>query len=185
VKLAAFLCTAALAAAQTNPASLAARDWRKAHERAIVDEFFGLLSIPNVSSDTANVRKCADAVVKLLEKRGVAAKLVEVSGASPVVFGEIRTPDATRTIVFYAHYDGQPLDPKEWVTPPFAPVLRDKSLERDGQVISKANKLKEELKQIQIQLIDIPIEITNNMTEEELNEYFNSPKVNKKYRIKK
>jgi len=66
-------------------------------------------------------------------------------------------------------------------------MLRDNSLvgERDGQVISKANKLKEELKQIQIQLIDIPIEITNNMTEEELNEYFNSPKVNKKYRIKK
>jgi len=66
-------------------------------------------------------------------------------------------------------------------------MLRDNSLvgERDSQVISKGNKLKEELKQIQIQLIDIPIEITNNMTEEELNEYFNSPKVNKKYRLKK
>lgn len=66
-------------------------------------------------------------------------------------------------------------------------MLRDNSLlgERDPQIITKANKLKDELKQIQIQLIDIPIEITNNMTEEELNQYFNSPKVNKKYRIKK
>jgi hypothetical protein len=66
-------------------------------------------------------------------------------------------------------------------------MLRDNSLigERDYQVMVKANKLKEELKQIQIQLIDIPIEITNNMTEEELNQYFNSPKVNRKYRIKK
>jgi hypothetical protein len=66
-------------------------------------------------------------------------------------------------------------------------MLRDNSLigERDYQVMVKANKLKEELKQIQIQLIDIPIEITNNMTEEELNHYFNSPKVNRKYRIKK
>jgi hypothetical protein len=66
-------------------------------------------------------------------------------------------------------------------------MLRDNSLvgERDAQIMSKANKLKEELKQIQIQLIDIPIEITNNMTEEELNKYFNSPKVNKKYRLKK
>lgn len=66
-------------------------------------------------------------------------------------------------------------------------MLRDNSLvgERDNQIISKTNRLKEELKQIQIQLIDIPIEITNNMTEEELNQYFNSPKVNKKYRIKK
>jgi hypothetical protein len=66
-------------------------------------------------------------------------------------------------------------------------MLRDNSLigERDAQVMVKGSKLKEELKQIQIQLIDIPIEITNNMTEEELNQYFNSPKVNKKYRIKK
>jgi hypothetical protein len=66
-------------------------------------------------------------------------------------------------------------------------MLRDNSLigDRDAQITTKANRLKEELKQIQIQLIDIPIEITNNMTEEELNQYFNSPKVNRKYRIKK
>jgi hypothetical protein len=66
-------------------------------------------------------------------------------------------------------------------------MLRDNSLigERDAQIMAKANRLKEELKQIQIQLIDIPIEITNNMTEEELNQYFNSPKVNKKYRVKR
>lgn len=66
-------------------------------------------------------------------------------------------------------------------------MLRDNSLvgERDSQINTKTNRLKEELKQIQIQLIDIPIEITNNMTEDELNQYFNSPKVNKKYRIKK
>jgi hypothetical protein len=66
-------------------------------------------------------------------------------------------------------------------------MLRDNSLigDRDAQINNKAGRLKEELKQIQIQLIDIPIEITNNMTEEELNQYFNSPKVNRKYRIKK
>jgi cob(I)alamin adenosyltransferase len=66
-------------------------------------------------------------------------------------------------------------------------MIRDNSLigERDARIKEKTNKLKEELKQIQIQLIDIPIEITNNMTEEELNQYFNSPKVNRKYRIKK
>ena len=66
-------------------------------------------------------------------------------------------------------------------------VVRDNSLvgERDPEISRKTNKLKEELKQIQIQLIDIPIDITNSMTEEELNQYFNSPKVNKKYRVKK
>jgi len=66
-------------------------------------------------------------------------------------------------------------------------MLRDNSLlgERDPEIGKKTTKLREELKQVQIQLIDIPLEITNDMTEQELNEYFNSPRVNKKYRVKK
>ena len=66
-------------------------------------------------------------------------------------------------------------------------MLRDNSLlgERDPEISKKTNRLREELKQVQIQLIDIPIELAHNMSEQELNEYFNSPKVNKKYRVKK
>ena len=66
-------------------------------------------------------------------------------------------------------------------------MLKDNSLvgERDAEITKKTNKLKDELKQIQIQLIDIPLEFTNDMNEEELNQYFNSPKVQKKYRTKK
>lgn len=130
-----FFLLLSLVQAQTNPASVAARAYREAHERAIVDEYIRLLSIPNVASDRANIRRNADFIVETLKKRGVAARLVEAAGANPVVFGEIRTPGAARTIVFYAHYDGQPLNPAEWATPPFQPVLRDKSLERDGRVI--------------------------------------------------
>ena len=77
----------------------------------------------------------AEAIAAMLEKRGIPARLVSVPGGNPVVFGEIKTPGATRTIVFYAHYDGQQLDAKEWATPPFTPTLRDKQLEHDGQVI--------------------------------------------------
>ncbi len=121
--------------AQTNPASIAARHWRETHERAIIDEYFQLLSIPNIATDQANIRRNAEFIVAMFKKRGVSAKLVEAPDANPVVFGEIRTQGATRTIVFYAHYDGQPLDPKEWATPPFSPVLRDKSLDKDGRII--------------------------------------------------
>ena len=56
--------------------------------------------------------------------------------------------------------------------------------ERDWEIAKKMNNLKNELKQTQIQLIDVPLEFTNNLSEEELNRYFNSPKVNKKYRLK-
>lgn len=66
-------------------------------------------------------------------------------------------------------------------------MLRDNSLvgEKDPDIQKKITKLKDELKQIQIQLIDVPLVIMNDMTEEELNNYFNSPKVNKKYLIKR
>ena len=56
--------------------------------------------------------------------------------------------------------------------------------EKDPDIQKKITKLKEELKQTQIQLIDVPIELTNELTEEQLNRYFNSPKVNKKYRLR-
>jgi len=64
-------------------------------------------------------------------------------------------------------------------------VVSDNQLlgEKDWDILRKTSKLKDELKQIQIQLIDVPIELTNEMTEEQLNQYFNSPKVNKKYRL--
>lgn len=55
--------------------------------------------------------------------------------------------------------------------------------DKDPTITSKIAKLKDELKQSQMQLIDVPVDITNNMTEDELNNYFNNPKVNKKYRL--
>lgn len=64
--------------------------------------------------------------------------------------------------------------------------LSDNSLiaDRDPAIIQKTNQLKDELKQIQLQLIDIPIGMNTEMSEEDLNKYFNSPKVMKKYRLK-
>jgi acetylornithine deacetylase/succinyl-diaminopimelate desuccinylase-like protein len=121
---------------QNNPAAQVARRWRLQHERAILDEFFSLLSIPNLAGDRANIQRNAETIAKMMERRGIAPRLISVPSANPVVFGEIRTPGAARTIVFYAHYDGQPLNEKEWATPPFAPVLRSRSLEQDGQVIT-------------------------------------------------
>ncbi|MGZ3922560.1 MAG: hypothetical protein ACXVBJ_02245 [Flavisolibacter sp.] len=65
-------------------------------------------------------------------------------------------------------------------------MVQDNQLvgERDDNITAKNNKLRDELKQVQVQLIDVPLDLTNNMSEEELDRYFNSPKVNKKYRLK-
>lgn len=55
---------------------------------------------------------------------------------------------------------------------------------KDENVLTKTTKLKDELKQMQLQLIDVPLELASSLSEEELNSYFNSPKVNRKYRTK-
>lgn len=55
--------------------------------------------------------------------------------------------------------------------------------ERDPDILAKSKKLKDELKQTQMQLIDIPI-AEENLNSKELDEYFNNPKVNKKYKVK-
>ena len=129
------VCAAAALQAQLPRPAAVAREWRQQHERAIVDEFLELLAIPNVSSDRPNIERNAEAIRDALAKRNVDARLVSVAGGSPIVYGEIRTPGATRTIGFYAHYDGQPINASEWSTPPFQPTLRDRSLDAGGRTI--------------------------------------------------
>jgi hypothetical protein len=65
--------------------------------------------------------------------------------------------------------------------------MRDNALvgEKDMEIAKKVTALKNELKQTQVQLIDVPLEETSSMTEEQLNAYFNNPRVNKKYRLKR
>ncbi|HTX39457.1 MAG TPA: hypothetical protein VME43_30775 [Bryobacteraceae bacterium] len=99
-----------------------------------------MLPHPNRARDSAAIRGSAAAVAAILERRGVRTQLLEVPGAPPVVFGSIETPGASRTIIFYAHYDGQPVDPKEWTAPPWQPVVRDGPLAGGGTVVALPEK---------------------------------------------
>ena len=110
------------------------REYRRAHESEIIAEFVDLLSIPNVATDAVNIRRNAAKLVEMMRRRGIETRLLEGSGP-PVVFGELKTPGATRTIALYAHYDGQPVDASKWLTDPFKPALRDKPHEAGGRVI--------------------------------------------------
>jgi len=128
-----LLLSSSLAYAQ-NPI----REYRKANETRLLNEFVQLLSIPNVASDTPNIRKNADYLVAEMQKRGLKARLLEAANNNvpPIVYGEWMTPGATRTIIFYAHYDGQPTDPADWTgSKPWEPVLRAASLEKGGKTI--------------------------------------------------
>ncbi len=111
------------------------RAWREAHEAVIVRELADLMGIPNVASDRPNIEKNAEKVSAVLERRGIRTELLRVADAPPVVFGELPAPGAKRTVILYAHYDGQPVDPKQWTGDPWRPILRDKTLEEGGREI--------------------------------------------------
>jgi len=58
----------------------------------------------------------------------------------PVVYGEYNTPGATKTVIFYAHYDGQPTDSADWTgSKPWEPTLRTAALEKGGKTIPFTN----------------------------------------------
>jgi acetylornithine deacetylase/succinyl-diaminopimelate desuccinylase-like protein len=115
-----------------------ARDYRRAHERQIIDEFTRLLAIPNVASDRENIRRNAQLILEMMQRRGLNPRLLETASKEtpPAVYGEWKIPGATRSIVFYAHYDGQPTDPKQWTgTLPWQPTWRSAALEAGGQIM--------------------------------------------------
>jgi acetylornithine deacetylase/succinyl-diaminopimelate desuccinylase-like protein len=112
------------------------RDYRLDNEDRIIRELAEFLSIPNVASDTPNIQKNAARLVEMLEARGIETHLLPIGGRGPVVFGKLTVPDAQRTVIFYAHYDGQPVDPAAWTDgKPFEPVLRSGSIEAGGKRI--------------------------------------------------
>ena len=120
-----------------DPSAIAeqVRAYRQAHEQEIVAGFADLLSIPNVASDHVNIRRNADAIAGLYRARGFDTRLLEVEGSPPAVFARKDFPGADRTLLIYAHYDGQPVNASDWASDPWTPVLRDGPVETGGKVV--------------------------------------------------
>src|SRR5919201_2478936 len=77
--------------------------------------------------DPAEVRASAEATRDVLRDAGVDdARLLELEGGHPAIFGHVPGPDGAPTILLYAHHDVQPEGPvDQWDSPPCEPVLKD------------------------------------------------------------
>lgn len=134
----AFILLASISAPHAQGQSVAIRQYRTANEHRILREFLELLSIPNVASNSDGIAKNAAFISKMMESRGIAARHLygPDKSAPPLLYGELLTPGAKQTIVFYAHYDGQPTDPAKWTgSEPWKPVIRTGALERGASII--------------------------------------------------
>ncbi len=123
----------------TAVAQSSIRDYRRAHERQILAEFTQLVAIPNVASDKENIRRNAELIQAMMQRRGLNPQLLEGKSKDtpPAVYGEWKVDGATHSIILYAHYDGQPVDPKQWTaSPPFQPTWRSAAMEAGGQIVT-------------------------------------------------
>ncbi|HEX3847316.1 MAG TPA: M20/M25/M40 family metallo-hydrolase [Steroidobacteraceae bacterium] len=100
-------------------------DYRRQHEAAIVGKLDDLTRLKSIAADPAGLQAAADRLQGWLRERGFdTEQWKSSSGGPPAVFGSLPARGAKRTVVFYAHYDGQPVTPSQWSSDPFVPVVR-------------------------------------------------------------
>lgn len=99
----------------------------------IIDDFKTLLSMPNVAFDLPNINKNAQHIISELNARGVETKLLRMVGTPPIVYGYYPVEGADRTLAFYVHYDGQPVDKTKWTNDPWVPVYYSDAMFNGGE----------------------------------------------------
>ncbi|MEM9529406.1 MAG: M20/M25/M40 family metallo-hydrolase [Pseudomonadota bacterium] len=106
--------------------ALNAETARYAHTNGaqMLREFREFLSLRNVSTREEDMQANAAWITDYIERRGFTSKVVS-AGRSPYVLAHRHVDDSAPTLLIYAHFDGQPVLPPNWATPPFTPTLKD------------------------------------------------------------
>lgn len=110
---------------------------------AHLEHFKELLRIPSISTspeNKADVAQAADWVANYMREAGIPeVEVIETTG-HPVVLGHWHATPGAPTVLFYGHYDVQPVDPLNlWHSDPFEPTLRDDRIYARGAADMKAN----------------------------------------------
>ncbi|MCW3052108.1 MAG: Peptidase family protein [Chthonomonadales bacterium] len=98
-----------------------------AGNNAALADLATLCALPSVSAKGEAQRPCAEQVVALMRREGLEAQVLDVPGGPPIAFGVAPADRADApTVLFYNHYDVQPVEPLElWDSPPFELTIRD------------------------------------------------------------
>jgi len=133
-----------------------ALDYARQHRARFVDELKALLRIPSISTlpdHRKDILQAADWLLAQLRDMGMTAELIPLNGGHPMVYAQWMQAPNRPTVLFYGHYDVQPVDPlAEWTSPPFEPTQRGEDLyargARDdkGQIVAILKALEAYLK---------------------------------------
>lgn len=115
---------------------MGALDYARQHRARFVDELKALLRIPSISTlpDHRNsILQAADWLLAQLREMGMTTELIPLNGGHPMVYAQWMQASNRPTVLFYGHYDVQPVDPlAEWTAPPFEPTQRGEDLYARG-----------------------------------------------------
>ncbi|MEW6043829.1 MAG: M20/M25/M40 family metallo-hydrolase [Thermoproteota archaeon] len=106
---------------------------------ALVSELQALIRQPSVSAKNQGIEQCATLVNRLLKKSGISSEILRLKGAAPLVFGEIKSKkNPNKTLLFYNHYDVQPIEPLElWDDEPFSGKVKGNKIFGRGSADDK------------------------------------------------
>jgi acetylornithine deacetylase/succinyl-diaminopimelate desuccinylase-like protein len=108
------------------------------HREQFIAELQEFCHQPSVAAQNWGLREMAQKVLARLQKLGAEARLIEVQGGAPVVYGEIGSGE--RTLMIYDHYDVQPPEPLDlWETGPWNAAMRDGKIFARGVADNKGN----------------------------------------------
>lgn len=117
-----------------------------------ISDLIEILSYPSISTKGIGIKECAKVLSTMLEEVGFRVELYPQNTDYPVIYGELIT-GAKKTIIFYNHYDVQPVDPlEEWESDPFKPLIKDGRIigrgvaDNKGNIISRLKAIESYLK---------------------------------------
>ncbi|MCB0114340.1 MAG: M20/M25/M40 family metallo-hydrolase, partial [Caldilineaceae bacterium] len=95
------------------------------HSAAFVERLMAYVSRPSISAENLGIAETADWLLGVLQGLGMDARLLPSTG-HPFVYGRRQDRPGATTVMFYGHYDVQPVDPLNlWISPPFEPQIRN------------------------------------------------------------
>jgi acetylornithine deacetylase/succinyl-diaminopimelate desuccinylase-like protein len=126
---------------QEQPMNPAVIDFINTSRDRYLAELTQYLAIPSVSAlaeHAGDMRRCADWTADHLRAIGLQnVRAIDTPG-HPVVYGDWLNAPGAPTVLFYGHYDVQPVDPLElWTSPPFEATVRDNELFARGATDDK------------------------------------------------
>lgn len=124
------------------------------HMPRLVSELQTLIQQPSVSAKNEGIEECAQLVKKILEKSGIKSEILRLKNVAPLVYGEVKSKkNPNKTLMFYNHYDVQPVEPFDlWDDPPFSGKIKGNKIfgrgssDDKGELITRIKAVEASLK---------------------------------------